>query len=58
MRLCQRKKSFIKIPTLIIYLKLQTLIFLQIWHFEVTRTGWVGLELSAILSKTVGRFDI
>ena len=27
MHLCERKKSFIKFPTLILYLKLETLIF-------------------------------
>ena len=29
--------------------------FSQIWHFEVKVTGWVGLELSVILTQAVGR---
>ena len=32
--------------------------FWQIWHFDVSGTGWVGLELSVILTQTVGRFDV
>ena len=32
--------------------------FRQIWHFDVSGTGWVGLELSVILTQTVGRFDV
>ena len=48
----QRKKSFIKIPEVI------NINFPQIWHFEVKDTGWVGLELSIILTQTVGRFDM
>ena len=56
MHLCERKKSFIKMPTLILYLKLQALVYLQIWNFDVT--GWVGLERSFILMQTAGRFDM
>ena len=52
MYLCQRKKYFIKIPEVI------TSIF-RIWHLEVKGTGWVGLELSVILTQTVvGRFNM
>ena len=43
MHLCQRKKSFIKIPTLIC---------------EVKGTVWVGLEHNVISTETVGRFDM
>ena len=32
--------------------------FWQIWHFDVNGTGWVGLQLDIILTKTVGRFDV
>ena len=32
--------------------------FRQIWHSDVMGTGWVGLELSIILTQTVGRFDM
>ena len=32
--------------------------FRQILHFDVKPTGWVGLELSNILTQTVGRFDM
>ena len=58
LRLCQRKKSFIKIPTLILYLsyEVMNIDFPQIWHFEVKGTGWVGLELSIISTQNVGRF--
>ena len=58
MHLRERKKSFIKIPTLILYLKLQTLFFWQIWHYGVKGTGWVGLELSIIFTPTKERFHI
>ena len=27
--------------------------FWQIWHFHVKGTGWVGLEISTILTETV-----
>ena len=27
-------------------------------HFDVQDTGWVGLQLSIILTQTVGRFDM
>ena len=43
MHMCQRKKYFIKIPTLIC---------------EVKGTGWLGLELNVISTQTVGRFDM
>ena len=32
--------------------------FWQIWHFEVKGTGLVGMQLSVVLTQTVGRFDI
>ena len=32
--------------------------FWQIWYFDVKDTVWVGLQLSAILMQTVGRFNI
>ena len=32
--------------------------FWQIWHFDVTGTGWVDLELSIIFTQTVWRFDM
>ena len=32
--------------------------FRQIWHFDVKGTGWVGLELSIIMTQTVGKFDM
>ena len=32
--------------------------FWQIWHFDVKGAGWVGLELSVILTLTVGRVDM
>ena len=50
MPLYQRKKSFIKVPTLIN--------IPQICHFEVKDTWWVVLELHVILTQTVGRFDM
>ena len=52
MHLCQRKKSFIKIPEFI------NINFSQIWHFAVKGTGWVGLELSINFRQTVGRFNM
>ena len=56
MHLRQRKKSFIIytnfIPEVI------NIDFPQIRHFEVKDTGWVDLELSVILTQTVGRFDV
>ena len=30
----------------------------EIWHFDVKGTGWVGLQLSVILTQTVGRLDM
>ena len=32
--------------------------FRQIWNFDVKGAGWVGLELSVLLTQTVARFDI
>ena len=32
--------------------------FWPIWHFDVKGTGWVGLEVSIIFMRTVGRFDM
>ena len=32
--------------------------FRQIWHFDVKGTGWVGLELSIIMTQSVGKFDM
>ena len=56
MNLCERKKSFIKLPTLILYQKLGNFwqifgSFWQIRHFGAT--GWMGLELSFILTQIV-----
>ena len=58
MHLYERKKSFIKIPTLILYLKLQKSIFgfwILTWR---VMGGWVGLELSIIFTQTVARFNM
>ena len=55
MHLYERKKSFIKIPTLILYLKLQKSIsgfWILTWR---VMGGWLGLELSIIFTQTVGR---
>ena len=30
--------------------------FWQIWHFDMKGTGWVGLKLRIIFTRTVGRF--
>ena len=54
MHLCERKKSFIKILTFIS--EVTNIGFWQICHFDVTE--WLGLELSVILTQTVGRFDM
>ena len=32
--------------------------FPQIWHFEVKRTGWEGLELNVISTQNVESFDM
>ena len=32
--------------------------FWQIWHFNVKGTGWLVLNLSVILTQTVGKFDM
>ena len=59
MHLCERKKNFIKIPTLILYLKFYLNIdFRLICHFDVKGTRLVGLEVSVILTQTVGKFDM
>ena len=58
MNLCERKKSFIKFPTLILHLKLQTSVFSWFSILTGWLTGWVGLELSVILTQAVGRFDV
>ena len=58
MHLCERKKSFIKVSTLILYLKLQTSFFWPIWHFDVKDTGWVSLEFTIIFMQTVGKFYV
>ena len=58
MHLCERKKSFIKFSTLILYLKLQTSNIGRFGILTVKRTGWVGLQLSVILTETVERFDM
>ena len=55
MHFCERKESFIKILSLILYLKFR---FLAMWYFDVKGTGWVGLELSIIFTETVGRFSM
>ena len=52
MHLCERKKSFIKIPAVIFISDVMNIGFLQIWHFDVT--WWVGLELSFILMQNGG----
>ena len=56
MHMCERKKIFIRIFTLILYLKILNIDFWKIRHFDVKGTGWVGLELSIIFMQTVGRF--
>ena len=38
--------------------ELMNIDFWQIWHFDVKGTGWVGLELSIIFMRTVGRFNM
>ena len=58
MHLCERKKSFIKISTLVFISEVINIDFWQIWHFGVKGTGWVRLELSIIFSQTVERFDM
>ena len=50
MYLCQRKKSFINIPALMLYLKLETSIFHRFVILK-WRYGWVRLELSIILTQ-------
>ena len=53
MHLRERKKSFIKIPTLIPTVIIN-IDFWQIWHFDLKDTRWVDLRPSIILE----RFDI
>ena len=55
MHLRRRKKSFMNSYTSFI-LEVMSIDFCQIWDFDVT--GWVGLELSLILTQAVGRFDM
>ena len=55
MHLRRRKKSFMNSYTNFI-LEVMSIVFCQIWDFDVT--GWVGLELSVILSQAVERFDM
>ena len=56
MHLCKRKKSFIKFSNFIF--EVINIDFWQICHFDVNGTGWVNLQLSIILSETVGMFDV
>ena len=57
MHLCERKKSFIKFPTLILCFKVETLIFGRFGILTLTILGG-GLSLGIIvLTKTLGRFD-
>ena len=58
MHLCERKKSFIKISTLVFISEVINIDFWQIWHFGVKGTGWVILELCIIFMQTEGRFDM
>ena len=56
LHLCDRKKSFIKFSTLILYSI--NIHFWQMWHFDVKGTWWVGMQLSVILTETVERFNM
>ena len=58
MHLCERKKSFIKNLYTYFISEVIDIDFWQIWHFDGKGTGWVGLELSIILTQTVERFDM
>ena len=58
MHLCERKKSFIKNLYTNFISEVIDIDFWQIWHFDGKGTGWVGLELSIILTRTVERFDM
>ena len=53
MRLCERKKSFIKILYTNFISEVINIDFWQIYHFDVKGTGWVSLELSIIFTQTV-----
>ena len=56
MHLCESKKSFIKIFSLILYLKLWTLVY---GRFGIlTWLGGLVWNLAVILTQTVGRFDM
>ena len=52
MHLCERKKSFIKLHKLHtnFLFGIINVDFWQIWHFDVKGTGWMGLQLSVILT--------
>ena len=56
--LCERKESFIIFATVHLFYEVININFWQIWNFDVKYTGWVGLQLSVILTQTVGRFNI
>ena len=58
MYLCEMRKSFIKIPTLILLSEVINIDFWQIWYFHAKGTGWLGLEFSIIFMRTLGRFDM
>ena len=53
MRLCERKKNFIKTLYTNFISKFINIDFWQICHFDVKGTGWVGLELTIIFTQTV-----
>ena len=57
MHLCERKKSFIKFATLILYLNYKHQ-FLPDLGFDAKSTGWVDLQLSVILTQTMGKFNM
>ena len=53
MRLCERKKNFIKTLYTNFISKFINIDFWQICHFDMKGTGWVGLELTIIFTQTV-----
>ena len=55
--LCERQKSFIIFSTLTFKFEVININFWQIWHFDVKDTGQMGLQISVILTQTVGRFN-
>ena len=57
MQLCERRKNLIKLPTQVIS-EVINIDFRRIWHFDVKGTMLVGLQLSVILTQTVGRFNM